>query len=435
VQLQLLADWFLPSSLSESSELVMFGAHAILTALAAAGLWLTRLTPDSVWRRVSFALMAATQTLMVVFFVSDDGMISFFMTLYVLHIFLHKRSPDWLDRRLYEILAILVLLTSFSVVIQLIWIRYEIWGLTAWGRMLPRGLRFIYLPAYVMIARILAAWQREFGWSAVLAGVTMILFPVTLRPFKRVLILLFTSLVLVWILWPKRDNRPSYVQFAVQGTSLAFVVERAAFLMNVHHSHLPAIAAFLLMSGLAWLDHTHDQHPAMKYSLISGVLLIILLVPQRYQAGGNSQPLVAALKGSGEVLVDSVPWFKAPSITNDDEALRAMAIWARNNTPADSVFYLDDAKYDHNIQFRFFAERSVTHSAKDRSVAYMLQYPFVEVIKRREELQAGFESVPSLTQMAAKYHADYVALPSSSELRPAWPIVYQNDNYTLYQLP
>jgi hypothetical protein len=164
----------------------------------------------------------------------------------------------------------------------------------------------------------------------------------------------------------------------------------------------------------------------------------MLLVPQRYEAGGKWRPLLMVLPQAAPRLADSVPLFEAAPPTPQEFAFWEMAEWVKDTTPIDSIFYLDDfaGSFDNNI-FRYHAERSVTHARKDQSIAYMLQYPYVDVVNRDRDLQAGFESLDALTERADEYGADYVVLHGDqrAELSPSWPIVYQNDYYTVYQLP
>ncbi len=98
--------------------------------------------------------------------------------------------------------------------------------------------------------------------------------------------------------------------------------------------------------------------------------------------------------------------------------------WAKTQTDIDSLFYFG------LFEFRFKAQRSITHSWVDASRSYYRRDKFILFYERYIKLNEGYGNPTLLLQYAEEYDVDYIAGDSTLSLN--LPIAFQNDSYIVY---
>jgi len=101
--------------------------------------------------------------------------------------------------------------------------------------------------------------------------------------------------------------------------------------------------------------------------------------------------------------------------------------WARNSTAIDSLFYSD------SLEFRFRAQRSITHCWKDLGLAYLTGRQLLPYYNRFQKYESGYGNVGRLIRIAKEGGVDYIIVENSKNLRPNQPVAYRNRNFTVYQ--
>lgn len=123
--------------------------------------------------------------------------------------------------------------------------------------------------------------------------------------------------------------------------------------------------------------------------------------------------------------------FQPPSTAQESDLLQDSAElydWARTQTPINSLFYTN------SLEFRFRAQRSITHSWKDLGIAYYSQTLLVPFYERYTKLESGYQDPERLLQYADEYETEYIVTETADNLTLPLLIVLQNTTYTVYQV-
>ena len=97
--------------------------------------------------------------------------------------------------------------------------------------------------------------------------------------------------------------------------------------------------------------------------------------------------------------------------------------WANTQTPIDALFYHD------SLEFRFRAQRSITHCWKDLGFAYYSGAKLPSFYRRIQEFASGYSDEGVLIRNATKVGADYVILEGRSRMSPDLPLAFSNSAY------
>jgi hypothetical protein len=124
--------------------------------------------------------------------------------------------------------------------------------------------------------------------------------------------------------------------------------------------------------------------------------------------------------------------------------LALAALWARDNTAADALFYVDapdrpetwrHETYDGPGRFRFFSLRSITHSWKDISlVAYTWPGEALDRLAQYEARRDAAQDPDLFRRTVAELGVTHVLLDVESTHFPDEPVVYSNSGYKIVEL-
>lgn len=173
-------------------------------------------------------------------------------------------------------------------------------------------------------------------------------------------------------------------------------------------AQLIPFALYLAMARLVWLILHQGLSRRIAILATVGVLLLGAVPVRR------------------DILPTPASW-ASRARTADRIARQELYDWARSNTPTDALFYYD------SLEFRYRAQRSITHAWKDLGLAYYSQRRAVAFYRRFKSFEQGYGNPSLLLARAQEAGADYVVLEARRDLRLGLPIVFDNGRFTVYQ--
>lgn len=211
---------------------------------------------------------------------------------------------------------------------------------------------------------------------------------------------------------------------------LSFFIFTAKFLLQMYRL-LPATwyrDAFVI--SICWLIIS----PSIYVALIPAILCLAILIKLRRPHAASHRryfdyALGSAIATCVLLVVSNSLSMHLKQRAEMDEMLadhRALHDWARTNTDIDALFYFD------SLEFRFEAERSITHSWKDLALAYYSKTELVPFYERYSILNDAYNDPALLQQMALTYQADYLVVPTYLKYKIDQPIAFNNNTYTVY---
>ncbi|MCA9985879.1 MAG: hypothetical protein KDE59_16350, partial [Anaerolineales bacterium] len=314
-------------------------------------------------------------------------------------------------------LAIIICLVSFeaSGLLAWLWEHFELWGLTAIVGEQIRGARFIYLPLYLWLARQLAFWEQT--WAN--------------TPARRFWLIALLSL----LLW----RHPWLAGLLLLGAAYAWLWHRPANLGRI------VLETVLVALGLTLFVAPLDLNLAPLHLLWpTGLYLIgrhLQLEPTTRLAATVAGSLgLLLLWGLGSQVPDA--WYNRPvynlayqllPLPTPDTQLRqdtqALYDWARTETPVTALFYVN------SLDFRYGAQRSITHAWKDLGLAYYGRVNLVPYARRIVDFEAGYRDPELMLALAEAEDVDYIVVDTLIDFSLELPIAYRNASYTVYVVP
>jgi tetratricopeptide (TPR) repeat protein len=332
---------------------------------------------------------------------------------------------DELDRWLLY-LVMLTCSYSFvaSYVLELVWNNFELWSLTSLVGTQSRAARFIYLPLFLYVARFMEIALRPGRWKGYFLIVAAACLIAAASPSDLFWSLMLALLVFAWS-ETKLLRSHSWVESILEAATLGVTLKAVLALVGVEGSGwlalYLAVGYGILALGL--------RCPAFRPSLLIGAFSLVLVVVIVASIGVYHLPILSPLKSLA--LTPSQLWSQ-----NSPEALRRFSLehrerlelydWARVHTAIDSLFY------HSSLEFRFMAQRSLTHCWKDLATVYYHGGRMVEFYNRYNELERARGDVNSLLTKAVEYEVDYiVTIPSQVQL--ILPAVFSNNTFVVYR--
>lgn len=426
------------SLLTPGLQTVVVVGHAVLSGAIAYGLWLTQRRDEAGRIRwVLWVALATVQVAMLVFLILGLWWLSIFVVIYLAYRLLHDGGLDWLDRRLLESVALIISLVLVTLVLQWLWRRYEVWELTLWGTQLPRGLRFVYLPAFIMLARLVALLYERRDWPVLVGVVALLALWSILRltpPNGEVAEIGITfALGLMWLGWPHPDDRPIVARAAIVGLAGALVTEIFVGRLLQDQSHWPALVMGLGLAMLMWArDRWRSlRRPTLVALSLAAIATLALLTPVSYGEDAPPPSRLAALPPAiggyaSELWGSAFPLNRIPIMDRNERSTQALYEWGRTLTPTDALFFTS------SNEFRLEAQRSITHAKKDLGTAFFLRYPLVTFYNRFQQFEDAYDDPASLREAARSVEADFVIVERKDELDLGWPVAYENEHYQVY---
>jgi hypothetical protein len=186
-------------------------------------------------------------------------------------------------------------------------------------------------------------------------------------------------------------------------------------------------------------DMLHDYSQKLFTSpALLGASLLIVLVVARQAAAPLHRKAAAAVVLALAVLGLGPHCYRREQVRWESGSWREIQNWVRLNTPKTAVFLTPPKGNDQ--AFRVFSERTIVGEWKDGTQQYFDDAFVREWGKRMADLAGGEDKDPAhftdrsdaeLLELAARYGASYIVLPSKPER--ALLSVYGNRHYTVYR--
>jgi len=335
-----------------------------------------------------------------------------------------RSEPDRLDRwLLYLIMLIFCYSFVAGYVLEHIWKHFELWSLTSLVGEQTRAARFIYLPLFLYAARFMQIAVR-LGWKGSFLAVAAACLTAGAPPQD-----LFWSVGvgLLVLGWPEKNmlRDHQWIEPILEAATLGVTLKAVLALASVEGSSWLALYIAFAYGVLA----LGVRYRALRWRLLIGTSSLILACVVLESTGIYSFPILLPLRSLA--LTPSHLWTQnSPNHLKQAYFERRnrneLYDWARAHTDIDSLFY-------HNsLEFRFRAQRSITHCWKDLGAAYYQGGRMVEFYNRHNELERARQEVSLLLAQAEKYEVDYIVTPSS-QAQSILPIAFSNSTYTVYR--
>lgn len=491
-----IADWLKAFRLGKTMpnhmliQSVVIFTYTILTAVTAFGSWWASQKGNLRALHTAHVALVIIQLVMAALFTIGPHWISLLLVVYLINRIVVENQPDRADKRLVEAIVIVLGFFPLSYVMQWLWRTFEVWQLSTWATQLTRELRFIYLPVFILIARLLALWLRRkeyamlalaaslFIWEdQVQAGLGILLFAwgimllwsIAPQPEKRLwwqreliilLVVIFIGQLIVggrilvsalfgvtlyftWRLAKAYRHRIPFLKQAWQFQTMVSVLITIMLLvvfndLGITLRSKSLWAAVILLT--AWPAYIYLKSNS---SMISKLSIWI-------QRGFILAAMVLSLNIFGRMVYHNLDvathaftaWVQSIQQRDNEPYLQPGQVnvhelyeWARNETPVDSIFYYD------NPAFRLFAERSITHSSKDFGQAFFARYLLIDFYDRYHRLESAFDQKDTLLDAVEYTGASFiVASKEKQKLMDGyiqqlnWPQVFQNAGFVVYQI-
>ncbi|MCX7681274.1 MAG: hypothetical protein N2508_04805 [Anaerolineae bacterium] len=213
----------------------------------------------------------------------------------------------------------------------------------------------------------------------------------------------------LFAIWTTALSLAGFLVGAVCRPLLTFLFYRASAFL-----YIPAYLGCIRLA-----IHLMEQRTAPSSLLGLGLALVIVL---------NS--------GIGTTLYSAI---RRVQFAQTSEPYYALAEWAAENTPADSLFMMPyGARRDTFFAFRVYSARGVllnwatgevVISNPDQAVRFWQISQDIEPLYRQEVSTADF------VRVAHKYDVDYIVTDRSTPRPPDLPVAYRNETYTVFIVP
>jgi hypothetical protein len=306
-------------------------------------------------------------------------------------------------------------------------ILYLCWRLAGKGA----GFTWLYLVAagYVIWRYRRQDLGKEDWW---LLGMGFVVLAISLLPYY-----------FLTLLWLKFDS--------MWLTSLVIEHYRAVRLIHPFFYLFSARAARYLIPQVAqWLQATPQavlaEYTLLALTMFSRLLFGLSLAAMVIWEGWRLQPQWRRVMATGLIclfLVGASSLVFFPSVKKgvwafmgrdleigksrlDVRADEELYLWARTQTPKDSLFF-----YGSPL-FRYRAQRSITHALGD--LINHREARYVEIFQRYHRLEKAFENPATLLREARILQANYLLVEKSRHLFLPLTLIFENDKYLVYQL-
>ena len=331
-----------------------------------------------------------------------------------------------IDKLLVRLLAIvtsLVWLGSYALV--RLWEFTQSWSLTTLMAEHSRGARLIYVPLSLILARLSARLLADEPGSlrrwAVVVALWASVFATPDIPLG-----VLAVLAIVWL-------RGAAARQRAWSPAVSDALLAGALLWPIAHLlFAPRPAAALTLVGVVLISgsqYVSAAFPAGRRQLRYTAIAIAL-------TAGVAAGLVWRTGFAHTVLGRMIVPRSYVTLGRASRDLLDLSAWARQKTAADALFFFGHPGPSliraTDAEFRFRAERSLTHSWKDIGVAYYSRVRLVEFHERYHALERARRDPVKLLSCARSLGTDYVVLSADEHL--GLPVAYRNSTYAVYRL-
>jgi hypothetical protein len=305
----------------------------------------------------------------------------------------------------------------------LIWARFELYSLTSFMAEQPRISRFVYLPLFVFSARFLQATMERLPGKIgmLILASTVCLFWVAPNS------ILWSFLVgLVTLAWKYNQKWAgnTWIEVSLNVATWTLAARMGLSVLSIPHGDWLALCVGMLCSLVMIGPRTDWRHRDLTIGVSTALLIL-------------GAALSVAVWGPSWVdNFTSIPgrmwaWISPTDrsqLSEGRQAAFSLYDWAREQTKVDSLFYYD------SLEFRFRAQRSITHCWKDIGAAYYTKVRLVEFYDRYQKLQRAYEDPARLLAYAREYKADYIVTTHAQGIQLHLPVAFENSVYKVYSV-
>jgi hypothetical protein len=390
------------------------------------GLWLAFCWLRRRWRWV---LPSGRALFLVLFLVQLP--LAFLLTMFQAHalillvavyaLVLPPGRPDKWDWRLLALMA-LVIVYSFvaGYFLDLIWKQFELWSLTTWLGEQMRIARFIFLPLYLFLARFLKVMEDalEPGWAtqSFIGGLALLL----LLPEYYVALIVAGACLVILLRrrLPRLLERRPWLEIVLESMMVILALNVPFTIFSIEKWPIIYVAALFALFRFAGRSDLRSAPGRRRAGTMAGVTLLALGGLGSYQGvSADHLRLLPAQIWHNTMVVEAPPQRRAQL---------ALYEWARAETGVDALFYTE------SLEFRFGAQRSITHAWKDLGIAYYSRRQLVPFFERFKKLHNGYRDESLLLQYAREYEVDFVIVEKWQQLYLELPVAFENEVYTVY---
>jgi hypothetical protein len=412
---------FFGHELQPAQQIVIVWVYLGCMVLWAALFWL--------WRHDRLAFASARPLFLMLLLVQLP--MAFLLTMFQAHalillvavyaLVLPPGRPDKWDWRLLALMA-LVIVYSFvaGYFLDLIWKQFELWSLTTWLGEQMRIARFIFLPLYLFLARFLKVMEDalEPGWAtqSFIGGLALLL----LLPEYYVALIVAGACLVILLRrrLPRLLERRPWLEIVLESMMVILALNVPFTIFSIEKWPIIYVAALFALFRFAGRSDLRSAPGRRRAGTMAGVTLLALGGLGSYQGvSADHLRLLPAQIWHNTMVVEAPPQRRAQL---------ALYEWARAETGVDALFYTE------SLEFRFGAQRSITHAWKDLGIAYYSRRQLVPFFERFKKLHNGYRDESLLLQYAREYEVDFVIVEKWQQLYLELPVAFENEVYTVY---
>ena len=334
-------------------------------------------------------------------------------------IFILSGQPDKWDRWLLILLTATICYSFVAgYLLDILWRQFELFRLTPLMGEQGRIARFVYLPLYLYMARMLAILTQQMQPSWQRTGFTITLAFMLWRSDYTIALVAaaFCATILLQLRYKPLTDKYPWINLLLEATILALSLNVLLIALGIGGGVIVPVTIVYTLLRLTTVYKAEYKRWTAVITICCLALLIINLIQGQAVSAWQSIP-------------EQLSQHLEPKISQEQRDTKNFYDWAREQTPIDSLFYYD------SLEFRLWAQRSLTHSWKDLGIAYYSQALLIPFYERYQTLQAGYEDANLLLAYAAQYDVNYIVIESHYNLAVDLPIAFQNSSYTVYEFP
>lgn len=368
--------------------------------------------------RTLFAVLFAVQlplAYLLIYF-SQPALITF-AALYLL--FAVSNGPDKSD---WQLLAWMILVIGLGYVasyfLDILWKQLEVWSLTSLMGEQMRVSRFIFLPLYAYLARFLTVLDKSLaaGWARTGLIITLGLLVILPDVQMALVAAAFCLMLLMQLRYPEVMQSLPWLGLVLETVTLMLALNVLFSILGIGKWPVFLLGGLYLLARFLFWQRQEQVSRRTAILLITAALLMTGLGLFTAVDDINAAPA-------------QIQTTLAPTLTPEAKDALALYTWARQETDHNSLFYFN------SLDFRFRAERSITHSWKDLGIAYYSRSLILPFYTRYFAFEEAHEDPAALFSQATLHEVDYIVIDTT--LYPALsldlPIVFANDTFTVYQ--
>lgn len=343
---------------------------------------------------------------------------------------LYKADDDTFDKLYLFAEWWLICFLAFALggmILHRLWYLTESMSLSVLVVEIPRGLTWIYLSIFVLLALASEQYVKRFeSFPAVTLPVICVWIFTSPLEFSRVwMIAALGALIFIAIAKPHQQTQPVWQMVWI--AILATLAARLAFIpldLEEFSLHAGVIGA---ACGLGWYIWTQVQSPINRFAtggIAVAALAVLLWLP------GNAPGRYTLVKAAGDIpSVYRADWgLQRGDWADDIVDLYKAAEWARESTEEDALFYVDKNR------FRRVSLRSITHSGTDLGLAFHGQVRFIELYNNFISFNKAYFDPEQIVDVALEHHVDYIVLDQRHDFSLDLPLVYQVGVMRVYRV-